>query len=249
MRKLAAYDATDTRITYDTIFNHLNGELIYNGNSFFHIDKGWYRIDATFINDLNTQCATMLKDTWDTKIIKQKFDINKDEDIFNQAYLNKPGALVLDTVTPENIECCDILFYDQDNITFVHVKKGFTNTIRDLAAQVSIAAKRIRETIYSDFGYITKVETLAKTPVKKDHLRNLIAAQRFPPKGLVNLFKQTPRPKLTFCLAFVDTANAPRSLFSDITKFNSNIAKYSLIELSQDLRQMGFDFKVVQIEK
>ena len=191
----------------------------------------------------------MLRDTWDKKLLSQKFDLAQDERIFNQLHINMPGTLVLDTVTPENIECCDILFYDLDNITFVHVKKGFNNTIRDLASQVSIAAKRIKETIYTDYAYLEKVESLAKTPVKKDTLRNAIAAQKFPQNGLVSLFKQNPRPKIMFCLAFVDTAKSSRSLFSEITKFGSNIAKYSLIELSQDLRMMGFGFKVVQIEK
>lgn len=206
MRKLASFNISNNRITYDTLFDHLNGELFYKGNSYFHIDKGWYQIDATFIADLNTQCSSMLIDAWDTKLIKHRFDITNDEDVFNQLYLNQPGALVLDTVTPENIECCDILLYDQDNITFVHVKKGFSNTMRDLAAQISIAAKRIRETIHSDFKYFDEVEKMARTYVKKDPLRNAIAGQKFPPKGIANLFKQTPRPKITFCLAFVDTA-------------------------------------------
>lgn len=249
MRKLASYNSTDNRISYDTIFDHLNGELVYKGNSFFHIDKGWYQIDSTFIDDLNNQCTTMLKDAWDTTTIKHKFDITKDEDVFNQLYLNQPGAIVLETITPENIECCDILLYTKNNITLVHVKKGFGNTMRDLAAQVSIAAKRVRDSIYSDYKYFDKVEVMAKKPVKKDALRNAIAAQKFPPKGLADLFNQNPRPRLTFCLAFVDTAVTKRSLFTDIKKFGSNIAKYSLIELNQDLRLMGFDFKVVQIEK
>jgi uncharacterized protein (TIGR04141 family) len=250
LRKMASYDASNTRVTYDTVFDHMNGELIHKGNSYFHIDKGWYRIDPTFIDDLNRQCTSMLNnDVWDTTTITQKFDITQDEKIFNQSYLNKPGALVLDTITPENIECCDILLYNNDRICFVHVKKGFNNTMRDLAAQVSIAAKRIRETVHSNFKYLEKVETMAKTSVKKDTLRNAIAAQKFPPNGLVKLFKQSPRPRISFCLAFVDSANNSRSLLTNITKFESNIAKYSLIELSQDLRLMGFDFKVVQIEK
>ena len=249
MRKLASYNSDGNRITYDTVFDHLNGELFYKGNSFFHIDKGWYQIDSSFIDDLNNQCLTMLKDAWDTTMIKQKFDITKDEDVFNQKYLNQPGVIVLDTITPENIECCDVLFYSKDNITFVHVKKGFGNTIRDLAAQVSIAAKRVRDTIYSDFKYFEQVEEMAKRPVERSALRNAIAAQTFPTKGLASLFKQNPRPRLTFCLAFVDTAVKKRSLFADIRLFGSNIAKYSLIELGQDLRQMGFEFRVAQIEK
>jgi uncharacterized protein (TIGR04141 family) len=249
-RKLASYDSGGNRVTYDTLFDHLNGELVYKGNSFFHIDKGWYRIDPTFIDDLNTQCESMLKDdVWDTTTITKKFDIKKDEDVFNQSYLGMSGCLVLDTITPENIECCDILMYEPDHITFVHVKKGFNNTMRDLAAQVSIAAKRVRETIYSDYKYFEKVEAMAKTSVRKDSLRIAIAGQPFPAKGIVNLFKQSPRPKMTFCLAFVDTATTKRSLLTDIRKFGSNIAKYSLIELAQDLRLMNFDFKVVQIQK
>lgn len=88
---------------------------------------------------------------------------------------------------------------------------------------------------------------MAKTAVRKDPLRVAIAAQAFPAKGIVQLFK--PRPKISFCLAFVDTAAGERSLLTDIKKFRSNIAKYALIELGQDLGLMGFDFKVVQIEK
>ncbi len=249
LRKLVTYDSLDNRITVDTIFDQLNGELLYQGNSFFHIDKGWYRIDASFIDDLNEQCSSLLKEAWDDKLIDHNFDIVKDENIFNQSYINKPGVLVLDTVTPENIECCDILFHDPNDIIFIHVKKGFNNTIRDLASQISIAAKRIKETIHSDLGYLQQVEILAKTPVKKDMLRNAIAGQKFPPKGLVELFKQNPRPKITFCLAFVDTAKSKRSLLTEITRFSSNIAKYSLIELSQDLRLIGYNFKVVQIAR
>ena len=77
LRKLAAYDTNDNRITHDTIFDHLNGEIVYKGDSFFHIDKGWYQIDSTFIDDLNNQCSTMLKDAWDTTTIKYKFDIKR----------------------------------------------------------------------------------------------------------------------------------------------------------------------------
>lgn len=249
LRKLASYDESNNRITYDTIFNHLNGEVVYKGNSFFHIDKGWYRIDASFIIDLDRQCLAMLEEAWDTTIIKHKFDVNKDEDIFNRLYLDQPGAVVLDTITPENIECCDILLYDQFNITFVHVKKGFGNTMRDLTAQISIAAKRIRETIHSDYEYLEKVEAMARRPVKRDALRTAIAAQKFPPEGLVSLIKERHRSGITFCLAFVDTANAKRTLITDINEFRSNIAKYSMIELSKELRLMGFNFKVVQIDK
>lgn len=250
LRRLAAYNENDVKITHDTIYDHLNGEILYKGNSFFHIDKGWYQIDSTFIDDLNIQCSTMLKEAWDTKIIKEKFDVTKDEDVFNQQYLNHVNTLVLDTITPENIECCDILFYNDDNITFVHVKKGFGNTIRDLTAQISIAAKRIRDTIYSgDYTYLDKVEAMAKKQVKKDVLRKAIATQSFPVGGIAKLFSKSPRPNLTFCLAFVDTAGLKRSLLNDLGKFESNIAKYSLIELSNELRLMGFDFKVVQIEK
>ena len=248
-RKIAAYDADERRVTYDTIFDHLNGEISCEGDTYFHIDKGWYQIDSTFIDDLNDQCSNMLQDAWDTTSITERFDVTEDEDQFNKLYLNQPGAIVLDTIIPENIEFCDILLYNDNNITLVHVKKGFGNTIRDLAAQISIAAKRLRDTMYGDFNYLEKVEKMAKRRVVKDELRKAIANQNFPDKGIINLFKQSPRPRIAFCLAFVDTATTKRSLFTDIKKFDSNIAKYSLVELSRDLRLMGFELKVVQIEK
>lgn len=249
LRKLSAYDSTGTRVCQDTIFEHLNGEISYNGRSYFHIDKGWYQIEPTFISDLDAQCSEMLKDAWNTTLLPHKFDLKKDEDVYNQSYLNKPHTIVLDTVTPENIECCDILIYSPSEITLVHVKKGFKNTLRDLAAQISIAAKRIQETTRSTFSYLELVEKTAKKPGKKAGIRQMIAAQTFPPKGIVDLFKESPRPKLTFCLAFVDIGSKKRLLKTDITQFESNIAKYSLIELSEQLKPMGYGFKVVQIEK
>lgn len=249
LRKLSAYDIGGERVSQDTIFDHLNGEIQYNGRSYLHIDKSWYQIEPSFIKDLSTQCASILNDAWDTTLLPVKFDLKKDEAVYNQSYLNRPNNLVLDTVTPENIECCDIMMYTPTEVTLIHVKKGFKNTLRDLTAQISIAAKRIRETTQSDFKYLEMLDKDAKKPGKKPGMRQMISAQAFPTKGITELFKQNPPRKLTFCLAFVDVSPKRRSLKTDLARFSSNIAKYSLIELSEQLKQMRYGFKIVQIEK
>ncbi|MFT3749118.1 MAG: TIGR04141 family sporadically distributed protein [Agriterribacter sp.] len=249
LQKLYSRDSEGSVITRDSVLNHLNGELIHLGKSYFRIDKGWYQIEESFLEDLNNQCVAMFAECWEESLITNRFDIQKDEKVFNQSYLGKPGWIVLDTVTPENIECCDLLYHDSNQIYLVHVKKGFNNTMRDLAAQISIAAKRIQETMVSDFEYIKQLEAYAKQPFDQDTLRKAISKQPFPAQGLLGLFSQVARPKLTFCLAFVDTSNSGRSLKSDIKSFHSNIAKYSLVELYQQLRFWNIDFKVIQIPR
>lgn len=64
------------------------------------------------------------------------------------------NTLVFDTVTPENIEACDILKWDDEFVYVIHVKKGFDTSMRDLAAQVSITAKRIRNDRKTDYDYL-----------------------------------------------------------------------------------------------
>ncbi|HSZ35329.1 MAG TPA: DUF6119 family protein [Puia sp.] len=248
-RELFTFDENGTRLTQDNIMNHLHGELEFKGSNYFLVDSEWYQILPEFIKELNKECTDILDEIWEDQLIPESFDISKGEGKFNQQFIGKPGWLVFDTVVPENIECCDMLQYDDVTVNLVHVKKGFNNSIRDLTSQILLAAKRLEDDIKSGFKYIDEVERLTKQSIKsKSEMIRKLAGQAFPAGGLKKIMARKHK-NISFCLAFVDIAAENRILKNNVQKFQSNIAKYSLIELRQQIRAMGFDFKVIQLNR
>ena len=241
-RKLISYDSEGTKLTSGSVFDHVHGEFQYKDKTYFLLDDEWYTILPAFLKELNNECKEILKYAWDTTTLSEKFDLRKRESTYNQKYINKPNFFVFDTVTPDNMESCDIMKYNDFAIQLVHVKKGFDNSIRDLAAQINIAVKRIQDDLRTGFEYIDKLEK----QTKKSKVGEL-SKQQFPPKGLASIFKNKSPQQISFCLAFADKVTTKRSLKDQIEKFNSNIAKFSLLELRRELFSMGFDFKVIQL--
>lgn len=244
-RVVSTSDVAGHEATRNSIWNHLHGELSFEEKSYFRVDCDWYHIDSTFINDLNQECARVINDHWHDKLALNEFDINIDEGAYNRSHLGHAQTIVLDTITPENIECCDLMIYESDTIYLVHVKKGFDNSVRDLASQVRIAAKRLEEDLRTGYLYIDKLQ---------DSLGNCgdgnpLKTQRMKAGHLKELFGKVRPSNIIFCFAIVDKRDSDRALNGDLNKFRSNIAKYSLIELRKQILGLGFGFRIVQLKR
>lgn len=243
-RKIVSYDAEGEKLTSGLVFDHVHGEFFYNDRTYFLLDNEWYRIQPAFIKDLNSECVDILKHAWDTTTLTEPFNINQRESVYNQKYLHQANFYVFDTITPDNIESCDIMRYDNNAIQLIHVKKGFDNSVRDLASQVNIAAKRLQDDLRTGFEYIEKIQRQTTKSKVGD-----LGKQVFPKNGLASIFKDKSPQQISFCLAFADKSQSNRSLKNHIDKFNSNIAKFSILELRRELFSMGFGFKVIQLTK
>jgi len=247
---IESMDADGKVLTRGTIESHLHGEVDFEGRTYFIIDGEWYRVSSRFIKDLNDELKPLLEQHWDDKILTNSFDQLKREGEYNLSFIGTPGTLVFDTVVPENIEACDILKYSTDMVCLIHVKKGFNNMIRDLAAQVLMAAKRLENDINSGFTYIKKLESMTKAGKhSKSQMRRALAEQTFPDNGLLDVFKGKKTRQICFCLAFVDVSEEQRNLKDNLVSFGSNIAKYSLLELIKEITAIGFDFRVIQLNR
>lgn len=233
--------------TADLLRNHFYTEVVYKEKSYFLSDREWFEIKSTFTKKLNEQCQDFIN----TNTSKLKLQVwnypSESENDYNSKHISKISFLVFDKFTPENIEVCDILYWDASNIYFVHVKSGFNNSMRDLSHQIYISARRVKEDIKTGYKFIGKLydkveKSEGKTPYTqkaKMHLKG-IAKDKF-----LNLFKNR---KPVFVLAVLDTAKSKRS-FKKIDKFNSNIAKFSLHELVKNMRRLAMDFEIIEIEK
>lgn len=243
--KISSFDDAGELQTYGYFLDHLLGDVLYDEKRYFLIDKVWYLIKNAFIEALNAHCNNFIGKHY-IEIEKSWADSLVDENAYNSQYIGAANTIVLDKITPENIEPCDILRWDQDNLYLYHVKAGFSNTMRDLCSQITIATNRIQQDINTDKAFIRKIYQTLKSKIggegyfdKAGNQTENISEDEF-----VKLFEKN----ITYVLAVLDTATNQRDIKS-IEQFKSNIAKFSLQELSKDMRTLDVNLSIAQIKR
>lgn len=248
LKNLSAIGEDDEPLS-DTVLKQLHGEMAYNGKHYFYVDEDWYEVHSSFIADLNRECESIIAECWDDRLISEVFDVREEGD-YNRKFLNQPGWVVLDTVTPEHIELCDLLHYEPGHLALVHVKQGFNNSLRDLCAQITIAANRLHEDSRENYRFVESVESHARgRSASESPASRSLATQAFPTGGLPPLFQGVNPKNISFCLAVVDTNPTERPLNGRLSAFHSNIAKYFLIQLHRAAISLRYDFKIIQLRR
>ncbi|MDO3627649.1 DUF6119 family protein [Mucilaginibacter sp. BT774] len=243
-------DADGNLLTNDFIRDHYCTEIRHAGKSYFLIEKDWYEISVTMIDSINQTCTGFVKDRqYQGPQVNKWRATHTDENKYNASYIGQPNSLVFDKITPSNIEVCDIVRWDKDNIYLYHVKQGFDNSMRDLCNQVFISARKVIEDSKIKFDFVGQLyDKLANnngnSPYIKKAKKQLqtITRQQF-----IDLFIAR---KIVFVLAVMDTSRAgTRTLLGNMTDFESNIAKFSLNELTKSMRNLDATFQVLQLSK
>lgn len=220
---------------------HFNAEFHLDGTPYFYIDTKWFKLRDAFIKELMTDALHIFRANKPPKVI---LDLPWDKTIFstegeyNLSYKNREGYLVMDTFTPDGIELCDIIYYDEDNIYLIHVKYGFGGQIRELTNQILLSARRLKEDLgTNEKKWLGKVYKLASST---GNIRGLS------PEEFKKLFLTR---KISYILAFTSHLKEDLVVEENIERFKSNIARFSLIQCSSDMRQNYFELYVSQIRK
>jgi len=207
---------------------YLSAEISYRGRPIFLIDTKWYELKELFVNDMTAQAQRVLKAfplpahilhfPWDKRLIFTEGEYNK-------KYDGVAGYIVADTVIVDGVEICDIIHYDDDNIYLIHVKYGFDARIRELTNQILISARRLNETKSSgDHTFLEEV--FNKISALGRDTNGLDAA------GFVELFSKN----IIYVLAMTSQLTVDLKIEDNIDKYTSNIARFSLITCSTDVR-------------
>jgi len=246
--KIFSFDEEGLELTKWPLIYHIFGDVEYQNKRYFYINNVWYLIEDDFINALNDACNDFTSKNWYSELGNHTWDyFNKvSENGFNKQFIGNENTIVLDKITPENIEPCDILKWDEDNLYLLHVKAGFGNTMRDLCSQVLIASNRILQDLNGEKSYINKIyDELEKGINSSDDYFKSAGEQTF--TYTKDEFQELFNNKnLVFVLAIFDSASSDRDIrFSN--NFRSNIAKFSLQELVKDMKALGANLKITQI--
>ncbi len=243
---LESYDNDGVLLTQDKLALHFFTEIRKEGFSYFHISGAWYQIMSSFVTKLDTSCNSFYQGSQYSGTL-EKWPDGTREDEFNNSHIGKTNTLVFDKVTPENIEACDILQWDDNNLYFIHVKKGVNNTTRDLTNQVFVAANRLLEDKISGGG--TYFKSLRSTILDSGSYGSL--------KGQLGSWDEVSfgqllsGRRLVFVLAILDDSVAGKSgarSLEEFSDYESNIAKFSIHELTKNMRGIGVELQIHKIQ-
>lgn len=244
---ITSYNHDGVELTNSDFLSHLMGDVTFEGQKFFYVDKCWYQIKPTFIDDLNASCKSIITNYNFHEDLKDWKYNSHTENNYNAQYIGEAQTIVLDKITPENIELCDILKWDDNNLYLIHVKAGFGNTMRDLCAQITIAANRLSQDIRTipSKDFVKSIYKDLKAKKGKAGYYGLAGNQtdNISEADFLKLFDKNPH----FVLAVLDTKNAERDL-KNIEDFNSSIAKFSLHALMQGMASSGQNLRIRQIK-
>lgn len=220
---------------------HITTELNVRNRPYFLVDTKWYNLRNSFVQDLRTSALHILKTykapsevlniPWDKQIISKEGD-------YNLQYNGQGNYFVLDTIIVDGLELCDILYYTDDTLYLVHVKYGFESKMRELHNQINISARRLKDVLgTSDKSLLEKIYNKL---VEKGLSTNSLSISEF-----IKLFDR----RIVFVLAFTSHLKEDLLVEDNIDRFTSNIAKFSLVQCSSDLRADYFDLVVHQIRR
>lgn len=228
--------------TIAPFMTHITCEIVFNEQPLFKIDSKWYKVRGSFIADLNRECLTMINSNYLQEDILNEVWYNPkeiDEDEYNKKYLSNNNFLVLDKVLADQIELCDLLYFDNEKLFLIHVKKGFNAKIRDLINQIKISSRRLWSDLNS--GEYSFIRTIFEEYVKSDNFKNseIDTFEKF--KNLFAKQKQV-------VLAFTTNNRDGRKVRKDISFYKSNIAKFSIIESIRDMNNNSYPLKIFEID-
>lgn len=224
-----------------TLIYHLNTELYIEGlGTYIYLDSKWYRLKEIFVNEMNTRCSEILinnnlnNSVLDQRWVKKDNGKREDESSYNGHY-DKPNYLILDEIIVDSIELADIIKITNDTIYLCHVKYGFSTDMRALYSQIISSARRLKNDLKDEKNIYLK--SIFKQLKYKERERG------FTEKEFINIFKTK---KINYVMAITShLKNKP--LIENIEKYQSNIAKLSLIQCFTEMRTEYFENMEIEI--
>ena len=228
---------SDKSTTTSPFLYFINSEFLYKMRPYFYLDNSWYLLKDSFLQDLNDSSKRLLTEKklpdgilykgWD-RVTQPK------EAKYNYSYAEEENYIVFDTIVKQNIELCDVMHIDKNDVYLIHVKKGFNAELRSLASQVSIAANRLKTD--RDSG-------------NYDFLKETFSATINPSMTKEVFIDALQKKRIHFVFAFTNSPSLDFMIEDNLEKMQSNIAKYSLIECNTNLIQIGYSIYFKQILK
>lgn len=132
-------------ITDAPLLRHISGEIQVAGTNYFIFYGKYYHLGASYTERLNDSLSGKLRNEFYTSELKTHWTPGNDEDWFNETVSTQEDYIHLHKVKPDFIEFADLLKFENDVVTVVHVKDGFDCDMRALDRQVELSVTKIMD--------------------------------------------------------------------------------------------------------
>jgi len=231
----------DRTTTSSGFLFHFGAEFTFRNMPVFLIDTRWYFLKEQFITDMIINAQHIFR-AYRAKPEILKFPWDKDQHAeerdYNRLYDAEVGYIVCDALIVDGVELCDILYYDRKAVYLCHVKAGFNSKVRELTNQVLISARRLKESVNSNnSSFLDRFyDKLANSGRNYNDLS-------------LSKFKRLFKKDVNYILAVASTLSEDLPIEDNMDKYNSNIARFSLIQCSNEMTTSYFPLTVFQIPR
>jgi hypothetical protein len=232
------------KLTGSLFLLHFSAEFSHENKPYFLMDTKWYILRDSFVKDMYDKTLHILTNNRAPEsVLSLPWDKSKTatatEPKYNCLYENISGYIVVDTVIADSIELCDVIHFDTSNLYLIHVKHGFSSKVRELTNQILIAARRLKEAVAA--GNYSYLETIYNSIVAKGRSVSGLSQEEF-----IDLFRDGSRI-LSFVIGYTSHLTTDYVISENLSRFTSNIARYSLISCSNEMRADFYDLLSRQI--
>ncbi|KQT29548.1 hypothetical protein ASG22_19685 [Chryseobacterium sp. Leaf405] len=226
--------------TFDNFYNHLVTEITLNDGKYFRTDNTWFKLDNNYLSQIREEAINNYE-LYELKerILKPWNQAN--EDLYNINHSEK-NYYVFDKKFIDNIELCDIMYYDKSTMYLIHVKDGFNTNMRSLYNQIVLSSQRLWHDINNIDGSTYLKDTIAIYNDKTDG-ENLNSD---------DILKKIREKDLTinFVMAYNNYSYVNDDALGKLSKTASNIALFSLVQTAKEVLNYNiFKFNVIDISQ
>ncbi len=221
-------------ITDETFLKHISGEIQVDGKNYFIFYGRIYQLSASYTERLNASLRGKLHRDYYTSEITTQWPENKKEDWFNETASLNDNYIHLHLVKPDNIEFADLMKYEDDVVTIVHVKDGFDCNMRALDRQVELSISKIMDIKhFNNDSYFRNLYNSASIHTIGNNIKTVFPSV----EAFLECIQEKP---VRYIIAIRPTCD-------DLIESNSNIAKHCLNALILRCFQQGIELKIQKL--
>src|SRR5690625_2280245 len=241
--------------TFSTNFVDLiDTKVDLESQPYWLLEGNWYKLETDFIEQLNEEYKSKMKEFFDADFklseIKPWPILKKSETKYNFNHNKLDSVFVLDRIFYQNIELCDLMIVrkDENQIYFVHVKKGLNSSMRELASQLENAIRTFNES-YNINEVISSYYRIILQKIKDEPNESMISKsarkfKEFFPNEQEFIHLVNNSEKIFVCAVRPKESN-------DILKpqtIDSSIAKISFLQIIELSKLVDTPIKILKIK-
>jgi uncharacterized protein (TIGR04141 family) len=221
-------------------------QLKINEKNYYLLNGEWFLFEHSFIEKVNKsfkeKTGNIISQS-EKSLLLNKWENDVDEGPYNASHFSTKNILVLDKIFARNIEICDLLIIEENDIYLVHVKKGLAGDTRVLCEQIIIASSAIQN--YKEFNDTNFLEEYYRSIIRKLKSEKLKSAA----EDFIGKIDSEDKFKSLFDeknIHFVFAYSSEQDILNP-EKISSTPAKVSMLELFDRVKTFDFPLHIYKI--